>query len=229
MPDQQGNSRRELVTKLLPFIAVSAIKMGMLTSPLGIITSAANTYNRTVERQGEKIEDLLPLLPGVERLNVEVSGPDAVTFTLQKQDVASCAEQYLARLFRSEGAAGSRAGPASPSGEESRFDYVLRLPSKNVYLKLEDELTEEGATRLLGAARKLNPAEVIVVARGGVSVDEVLDPVFVSENKILRGRVRTMPTSELLSAFFGDRFVPAFEPEGEAIRVTLRLVKRERP
>lgn len=230
MADTEGNSRRQLVTKLLPFIAVSAIKLGMLTSPLGVITSAANTYNQTVKDQDEKVGDLLPLLPGIEKLHVEVTGPDSVVVTLEKQDVEGCAEQYLRRLFTSGGAAGARAGVPSTSVAESIFDYVLRLPSKNVYLKMEEDLSEAEATRLLGAAKSLNPAEVLVVADKGVRMEERLDPVFVSENKVMRGRVWTMSRIGLLSAFFGDRFAVALESSGsEAVRVSLRLVRRPEP
>ena len=201
----------------------------MLTSPLGIISSAASSYNRTVREPDEKIVDLLPLLPGVERLQVQVTSPDTVTFTLQKQDVVGCAGQYLERAFNSEGAVGAPAGPPSPSGSESLFDYVMRLPSKNVYLKMEKEISEEKAAQLLGVARGLNPAEVVVVAEKGVRMDEWLDPVFISENKVMRGRFRTLHTAELLSAFFGERFASTFEFEGEAVRATLVLMKRTEP
>ena len=229
MPDPKGNERRELVTKLLPFIAVSAIRLGMLTSPLGVITSAANTYNRTVKEHEEKIGDLVPLLPGIEKLHVEVTGQDTVTLTLERQDVQVCARQYLGRLFSLEGSAGAPSGSPSSSAE-STFDYVLRLPSRNVYLKMVDELSGAEAARLLGVARALNPAEVLVVADKGTKMDERLDPVFVSENKVARGRFRTMSTMELLSAFFGDKFALTFESSGsEAMRVSLRLVKRPEP
>ena len=229
MPAPDGTARRELVAKLLQFIAVSAIKIGMFTSPLVIITSAADTYNRTVQKPGEQIGDLLPLLPGVENLHVEVNGPDSVTITLQKQDIRACAEQYMEREYGPEGSAGARAGPPSPSGDESLFDHVLRLPSRNVYLKMEEELQEAEAASILRASRSLNPADVLIVADKGVAIDERLDPVFVSENKVMRGRVRTMSTSELVSAFFGKKFTSAIEPLDEAVRVTLRLVKRPEP
>ena len=215
---------------MLPFIAVSAIKMGMFASPLSLIASAANTYNQTVQKPDDKIGDILPLLPGIEKLNVEVKGPDSVTFTLQKQDVRSCAEQYLRREFSSDGALGARGGPPSPSGNESQFDYVLRLPSRNVYLKMEKELSEEKAVRFRGAARSLNPAEVLIVADNGVKMDELFDPVFVSENRVMRGRLRTVSTPELLSAFLGGRFSPTFELlDGEAVRVTAEFAKRVEP
>ena len=221
---EEGNPRRELVTKLLPFIAVSAIRLGVLTSPLGIISSAASRYNATVQKPGEKIGDLLPLLPGIEKLHVETSGPDGVTLTLQREDVTWCAEEYLAKVFGREGAAGARSGAPVGKAEEG-FDRVFRLPSRNVYLKLMAELTDRDAEKLLEATRALNPSEVIVIADRGGSKDTLLDPVFVSENRVMRGRFRTISTAELVSEFFGKRFEASVEPMADgAVRVAVRLV-----
>jgi hypothetical protein len=222
---EEGNPRRELVTKLLPFVAVSAIRLGVLTSPLGIISSAANRYNETVQKPSEKIDDLLPLLPGIEKLQVEVTSPETVTLTLQREDVSWCAEEYLSKTFSREGARGAISRTLASSGVEAEFDRVLRLPSKNIYLKLAVELPEDEAKRLLEVARKLNPAEVLVVTDRGGGLDVRFDPVFVSENRVLRGRFRTISTTELLAGFFGSRFESRVEfVNDETVRVTLRLL-----
>jgi hypothetical protein len=110
-----------------------------------------------------------------------------------------------------------------PTGPEAQFDYVLRLPSRNIFLKLAEELSDEDASKLLDVARKLNPAEVVVIADRGHSVSVQLDPVFASENKVLRGRFRSMSTEELLSAFFGRKFAVRADAHSEAIGVTLTL------
>ena len=223
-PPETSGSRRELIAKLLPFIAVSAIKMGVMTSPLGIITSAANRYNETVERPAERIGDLLPLLPGIEKLRVEVNGAGSVALTLERGEVSSCAEEYLRRLYSLEGGGRTRVGVPSSAEGGGTFGHVLRLPSRNIYLKVTEELTQQEAASLLDLARRMNPSEVLIVADTGAGADERLDPVFVSENKIMRGRFRSISTAEMLAGFFGNRFTSQVEfITPEEVKVTLGL------
>lgn len=219
-----SKSRRDLLTKLLPYAALSAIKVGMTGSPLSVLTSAAAKYNEDAEKTKGMVKDLLPLLPGFERLQITVVGSNAVSLVMQRRDLLGCAEVYLSKLFKMEGSDGAPAGPTQEGGAESIFPYVLRLPFKSVYLTALPELSEAEASRFIEFARGANPAEVWIVADSGKSIDQKLDPVFVSESKILRGRVKTVSTAEMLRDFFGGKFAVWLEPlERGALKVTLRL------
>ena len=153
-------ARWEIITKLIPFVAVSAIKLGMAVSPIGAPSSAVEKYNASVGKTKERADDLLELLPGIEKLRMEVVMPGEVTLVLQRQDIVSCAEQYLRAAFVRDGSNGAAAGPARADGGEAQFDRVLRLPSKSVYLKCVSTLSQREASGLLEAGRELNPAEV---------------------------------------------------------------------
>lgn len=215
-------SRRDLITKLLPYVAMSAIKAGIAGSPLNVLSDAVTKYNEDAEKTKELVKDLLPLIPGFERLHLTVVGSNAVSLVMKRQDLLSCAEMYLSKLFMLEGAAGAPAGPP-PEGEEGGFQYVLRLPFKNVYLKVVEELTAAEASRILDFASRRNPVELWIVSDKGLRLDQRLDPVFVSESKILRGRVKSVPTAEMLRVFFGERFAVTLERrDQDSVEVTLR-------
>jgi hypothetical protein len=217
-------SRRDLLTKLLPYVAFSAIKVGMAGSPLSVLTNAATKYNEDAEKTKGMVKDLLPLLPGFERLQIGVVGSNAVSIIMQRQDLQSCAEVYLSKVFKQQGAEGSPSGPPQGLGGEAMFDYVLRLPLKSVYLRVVEILSEAEESKLLDFARTANPAEVWIVADAGKSIDQKLDPVFISESKILRGRIKSVSTVEMLREFFGGRFAVGLERlDQNSQRITLRL------
>lgn len=220
-----SQSRRDLLTKLLPSIAISAIKMGVAGSPLSVLAAAADKYNADAEKTKGMVRNLLPLIPGFEKLQMTTVGSNAVSLLLQPQDLLSCAEVYLSRVFKLEGADGAPSGPPAGEFEKAMFPYVLRLPLKSVYLKVVEELTEVQLSKYVDFARRVNPAEVWLVADRGQSIDQRMDPVFVSENKTLRGRVKTVFTSEMLGEFFGRKFgIELQRLDFGAARVTLRLL-----
>jgi hypothetical protein len=220
----ESKSKRDLITKLLPYVAFSAIKAGVSGSPLNVLTAAATKYNEDAEKTKGLVRDLLPLIPGFEKLQITVVGSNAVSLVMQRQDLLSCGEVYLSKVFKQEGADGAPAGPPMGEGEKQMFPYVLRLPFKSVYLKVVEDLTLSEASSLVDFARKVNPAEVWVVVDSGRSFDQKLDPVFVSENKILRGRVKSVSTAEMLREFFGGKFAVALERvDQNSVKVTLRL------
>lgn len=193
-------------------------------SPVKVLSGAVDRYNQSTTETEKKVKDLLPLLPAFEKLQLQVVGSNTVQFVLGRADIMSCAEQYLARFFRSEGAGGAPSGQPSTKGGEAGLDYVLRLPSRNVYLKMLDTVDDTEASRLRELARELNPAEVWVFSDGGETLDERLDPVFVSEGKVLRGRLRSMTNAAMLYEFFGRKFSVASEPlaDGTA-KITIKL------
>lgn len=225
MPEADAvESRRELITRLVPYLAFSAIKLGAFASPLSLVSNAAARYNEEAGRTRDKVNDLLPLLPGIERLKVEVLAPGEVSVTLQRHDVLTCADQYLVGVFKGEGADRARAGVPSPASVEGKMDHVIRLPSRSIYLKLFENLTDADVGSMRELAKRLNPAEVWVVADVGPRFDERMDPVFTSEGKVLRGRLKGISTADMLSGLFGGRFdVFTGRAQTEGVKVTLKL------
>lgn len=222
--EPESKSRRDLITKLLPYVAVSTIKAGISASPLNVLTAAATKYNQDAEKTMGMVRDLLPLIPGFEKLQVAVVGSNAVSLVLQRQDLLSCGEVYLSKLFKQEGSAGAPAGAPQGEVERGAFPYVLHLPFKNVYLKVVEDLTLTEVSDLLDLARRLSPAEVWVVVDSGRAIDQRFDPVFVSETKILRGRVKSVSTAEMLREFFGGKFAVTIQRvDQNSVKVTLRL------
>lgn len=73
-------------------------------------------------------------------------------------------------------------------------------------------------------AKELNPSEVWLLVDGGEAIDEFLEPVFVNENTVLRGRLKTVTTAEMLSDLFGKEFDVTVAPQDDGSdKVVLRL------
>lgn len=217
-------SRRKVFAKFLPHLAVTAVGMGLFSSPVRLLSSAMDRYNKATEETTKKVNDLIPLLPWLERLQLNVEGPRTISLVMRKEDMGSGLEQYLLEAFRDEGAAGMKLVEPPGSREKSEFDYALRLPAKNVYAKIVGTLTQDDRARYLEAAMRLNPSEVWLLVDGGESVDELMDPVFVNENMILRGRLKSVTTTEMLSGFFGKEFDVMVDPQEDGSdKVVLHL------
>ncbi|MDG6965986.1 MAG: hypothetical protein JRM75_04915, partial [Nitrososphaerota archaeon] len=94
----------------------------------------------------------------------------------------------------------------------------------SIYAKIAGTLTGPDRERYQEIARRLNPSEVWLLVNGGEGVDDVMDPVFVNENTVLRGRLKSVTTTEMLSEFFGKEFDVMVEPrEDGSDRVVLHL------
>ncbi|MDG7007051.1 MAG: hypothetical protein JRN06_02265 [Nitrososphaerota archaeon] len=226
MTETEGRdeSKREMFTKLLPHLAISAIGMGLFSSPVSLLLSAADRYNQATEATAKKVNDLVPLLPWLQRLQLRVDGPRTASLTMRKEDMGSSLEQYLVRRFLNEGASGAKFGEPPGARERAEFEYALRLPMRNVYARFAGTLTESEKGRYLEMARRLNPSEVWLLVDGGEEVDEPMDSVFVSENVVLRGRLKSVTRTEMLSELFGKEFEVRVEPQDDgSVRVMLRL------
>ncbi len=217
-------SRRKVFAKFLPHLALTAVGMGLFSSPVRLLSSAMDRYNKATEETTKKVNDLLPLLPWLERLQLNVEGPRTVSLVMRKEDMGSGLEQYLLTRFRKEGAGGVKFGEPPGIREKSEFDYALRLPGRSIYAKIAGTLTGPDRERYQEIARRLNPSEVWLLVNGGEGVDDVMDPVFVNENTVLRGRLKSVTTTEMLSEFFGKEFDVMVEPrEDGSDRVVLHL------
>ncbi|MDG6916980.1 MAG: hypothetical protein JRM85_05225 [Nitrososphaerota archaeon] len=217
-------ARRKMFVKYLPHLAVSAISFGLFSSPTKLLTSAVDRYNRQTEETTKKMNDLYPLLPWLERLQLNVEGPRTVSLVMRMEDIESGLEQYLTRRFLSQGAGGAKLEVPPGRSEKAEFDHVLRLPGKNVYTKTAGTITPSDKERYMEIAKRLNPSEVWLLIDGGEDMDELMEPVFVNENTVLRGRLKTVTTTEMLSELFGKEFDVMVEPQDDgAERVVLHL------
>ncbi len=217
-------ARRKMFVKYLPHLAVSAISFGLFSSPTKLLTSAVDRYNRQTEETTKKMNDLYPLLPWLERLQLNIEGPRTVSLVMRMEDIESGLEQYLTRRFLSQGAGGAKLEVPPGRSEKAEFDHVLRLPGKNVYTKTAGTITPSDKERYMEIAKRLNPSEVWLLIDGGEDMDELMEPVFVNENTVLRGRLKTVTTTEMLSELFGKEFDVMVEPQDDgAERVVLHL------
>lgn len=222
--DDVDKGRRRVFSKLLPNLAITAVGASLFSSPLRLLTSTVESYNKAADETTKKVNDILPLLPWLEKLQLNVEGPRTISLVLGKEEIGSSLEQYLFRRFKGDGASGATFGAPSGSREKAEFDYSLRLPLKNVYARASRTLTAADRERYLEVARRVNPSEVWLLTDGGESVDELMDPVFVSENTVLRGRLKSVTTTEMLSEFFGKEFDVRVEPqEDDSDKVVLHL------
>lgn len=222
--EEVDESKRRMFTKLLPQLAVTALGVGLFSSPVRLLSSTIENYNKATEETTKKVHDILPLLPWLEGLQLNVEGSRTVSLVMRKEDLGSSMEQYLLRRFKGEGASSAKFGEPPGSREKTEFEYALRLPTRNIYTKISRTLTPSDREHYLEIAKRLNPSEVWLLVDGGEKVDELMDPVFVRENVVLYGRLKSVTTSEMLSEFFGREFDVTVEPQDDGSdKVALHL------
>ena len=217
-------TRRRVFAKFLPHLAVTAIGAGVFSSPVRLLSSAMERYNKATEETSKKLNDILPLLPWLESLELNVEGPRTVSLVMSKGAMSSSVEQYLIRRFRKEGAHGATFGRPPGGREKAEFEYALRLPSKTIYVRIARTFTASDRQHYLEVARLLNPSEVWLFVNNGEAVDEPMDPVFVGADSVLRGRLKSVTTAEMLSEFFRNEFDVVVDPQDDgSYRVVLHM------
>ena len=96
-----------------------------------------------------------------------------------------------------------------------------------MFVKLYDEDPDESVVeKELETAKSLNPSEVwLFTYNGSRRIDTKLDPAFLGENRIVRGRFRMMPLSDLLNLTSDGRFTAHAQSSTEDGKTRFLLIK----
>ncbi len=203
--DEVGVERRKLLAQALPYMLNIFWEARTALSPGGLAAVALNQYER-VERNNKLQEgDLQLLARDLGQLDMKIEGTGRISLTLSEDQLLSFIGSYLISFFLSEGSSSSELVRTSKARE---YDAALVLPGKTIFVKLcRGQLDEAALSLELERAKALNPSEVWIFPYFEIEGKDIqLDPVFVSENRILHGHLRVVPLSEVMINATGGRF-----------------------
>ncbi len=186
------------------------IQAQSILSPGALMEAALKEYERSEKEVEDQRGELSMLLKRLSELDVQVSG-GRLRLTLTRPQALRLVGDYLSKIYLPDGGASSELREA-PSG--SGFDGVMILPNFSVYVTLEEEVpSTESIDAKVRKAMSLNPGQVWAFCIPEVQRhDSRFDPVFVSENKVLRGRLRVLPVSDVFKEISGGRLRASATP-----------------
>ncbi|MDG6906412.1 MAG: hypothetical protein JRN20_11570 [Nitrososphaerota archaeon] len=197
--------RRRMLGKAIPFVLNTFWQAHTLMSPVGLASAAVDQYQRmekVVESQQRELENLFA---DIGQLDLQIEGTSRISLSLSRDQLLILIGNYLNSTFIREG--NGRLELANMQGSEG-FDAILNLPSRSVFVMLRNtSLDGIAVEKDLELAKSLNPSEVWIFGFSEQQrMDVKLDPVFVGENTVLRGRFRIIPVSDMLKEVSDGKF-----------------------
>jgi hypothetical protein len=203
--------RRRLLAKSLPFVLNAAWEVHSVFSPAGLTLRAVSEYERLESNSKLQKEELKTLTEQIGQLDVHSEGTGRISLALTRGELLEVIGNFLVLQFLNEGSRGARFMPISR--ESSDYDRMLRLPDKRVFAKLlEKGVSQDQVSIEMEEAKKLNPSETwILTYENNHRLDITFDPVFVSEKKILHGRFKILPVTDMFNTITKGHFTASIE------------------
>ena len=193
-------------------------------SPVGLATAAVDQYQRMEKDLKEQQKELTNLYADIGQLNIQIEGMSRLSLSLSRDQLLMLIESYLNVIFMSEGIGSLELRTID---KQSGFDGILNLPHRSVFVKLYNTTPDDSVIeKELETAKSLNPSEVWIFSYDGSRrIDIRLDPAFLGENRVIRGRFRMMPFSDLLKLTSGGKFTACVQSSTEDGNVRFLLTK----
>jgi len=206
--------RRRILAKSLPFMINAVWEAHTVLSPANLASAAASEYQRLETSAKLREEEIKSLKQDIGRLNLQSESTGRISLTLTRSEILELAGNYLISQFRNDGSAGSQ---FTVSSSHQGYDGMLNLPNKVVFSKLvREKIDQNWIFGEVDKAESLNPAEVWIFTYDEHRFDVRFDPVFVSETRIMRGRFKLLPLTEMIGSITRDSFSASIESSGES-------------
>ena len=198
--------RRKLMGQAIPFALKALWEARSAISPARLTTEALDQYSK-VEAEGKlQRNELQAVLEEILRQKIHLEGAGKIALTLSREEVLTLIGRILKRQFAGEGA---NRVELDILPHDSGRDAILPLLTRNVSVKLY--LSSEDAANLqsdLEEAKKDNPSELWIFSWLPSLQERNLrfDPVFLSESRILRGRLRVQPIGSIFNEITEGNF-----------------------
>ncbi|MGI0092037.1 MAG: hypothetical protein ACREBS_10035 [Nitrososphaerales archaeon] len=206
--------RRKLLVKSLPFMLNSAWEAHTALSPANLASTAISEFQKFERNAKLQEEEVRSLTHEFEHLELKSEGTGRLSLTLTRDELLELIGNYLVSQFLNDGSAGSK---FTISSNYPGYDGMLSLPSKAIFTKLiEDKIDQHVVFGEIDEAETLNPAEVWMFSFDEDQRSDIrFGPVFVSENRILFGRFRLIPVTDLLKEITNGHFSASIESRGK--------------
>ncbi|MDG6997908.1 MAG: hypothetical protein JRN15_02205 [Nitrososphaerota archaeon] len=206
-----AEERRKLLAKSLPFMLNAAWEAHSILSPAGIASRAVSEYQKFEKNTKLQRDEIKSLTKQIDSLDIQAEETGRISLSLTRAELLELVGNYLVSQFLNVGSAGVKFSQTS-NGD---YDGILRLPDKSIFAKLiQGEIDQQRVFSEADKAESLNPSEVWIFTHDASKRSDIrFGPIFVSENKILRGRFRAMPVTDIFSDITKGRFSALIESE----------------
>jgi ribosomal protein S15P/S13E len=207
MSDEEGpveGERRKILAKSLPFMINAAWEAHAALSPMNLASTAVSEYQKMEKDAKLQENEVRSLVKAIENLNLKSEGRGRLSLTLTRNQIVDLVGYYLVTKFLTEGSWGSKFKRSTLP----EFDVSLSLANRTIYAKfVREKMNDDRLFGEVDKAETLNPCEVWVFSlEKDRRFDVRFDPVFLSETKILRGRFRLGPATEVLQELLKGKF-----------------------
>ena len=214
--------RRKILAKSLPFMINAVWEAHTVLSPANLASVATSEYQRLEASAKLREEEIKSLKQDIGHLNLQSESTGRISLTLTRGEILELVGNYLISQFRDDGSAGAQ---FTVSPNHRGYDGVLNLPSKVIFSKLvREKIDQNWIFGEVDKAESLNPAEVWIFTYDENKFDVRFDPVFVSETRIMRGRFKILPLTDLIGAITKGSFSASIESRGESDKDTTRFM-----
>jgi hypothetical protein len=194
--------RRRMLRKTIPFAANLLWETRSALSPAKLASSTVNGYTKIendLKMQRAELSDMLGDIPepGLSY------GREGLLLAMSRSQFLTLSRNYLRMVLLGKN---NRAINFSLSHPE--YDAVAYLTDRTIFVKLQKSELDISQTEIeIEKARKLNPSEVWIFSHKDIAPNDFrFDPIFISENKVLRGHLRIMPASAVVTTVCGGKY-----------------------
>jgi hypothetical protein len=219
--------RRRLLASLLPYIIELYGEFRGYLDPATILSRASAHLSSLERRMLDQEWSVRSALSDIEGLRVSFE-EDGLSLTLEKPLILEVLGQYIRLSMVDEGAHSARLGGGGVLGRGLAYDAVASLPHKNIYLRLDLEAVLDPKD-VVEEVRDITPSELWLITSSGGPGAIRLEPVFLSENRVLFGWVRRVPLDRVLNRLLRGRYEVEVRPQAGSVRVFLKELSRHTP
>jgi hypothetical protein len=194
-----------MLGQALPFMLNAFWEAHSFVAPSRLAAAAIDRYSMAEDHSEVERRQLGALLRDLMNTEPEISGTEEMSLFISREQLLALIGRYLSREFSREG---GRDTVLEIHEHDSGLDGTFALVTRSVYVKLYYSSRDVNqANADYERAKSLNPSEfwIFYYDRALFGKDVQFDPVFVSENKILRGRFRMLNVVEIFPALTEGR------------------------
>jgi len=213
--------RRKFIVSNIPAFVRACWQAKAFLSPTSLLDSLVKTDEPHATILGDQ-NVIQSILGDVKTLDLSWEGKDVIRFDLSRWMLLDIVCEYVRTQFTKQDSSVSIRILSQGDAERSDYDAELKTCDKNVYVKLSLEDPGDAAlAKRLESAELLGVSEYWLFTLGNSESDIRLAPAFVSENKILFGRLRRLRIARVLREYLGEPYEVLVKPMAMGVRVVL--------
>ena len=200
----EREDRRKILIGFFPYVVDKYLEARRMIDPTSLALGMVDSYNQRIENEEQELQTAFRYF---ENLKPQFEY-GKLSLHIDKKTTLVTVENYLRRklAIRESGSTVSLRyldNEASSTG----YDAVFQLPERSIFLKILPGGVKalDYANSQMESARLANPSELWILTLTQEELIIEFEPIF-TQNKILRGRVRTLRLTEVFKEVVGNDF-----------------------